>query len=461
MCILTNDINLNNLRFTDDYINGIVTNKDKFIGIPLVVNRSKLESGLYKSLSHEFNKKTGELKTDTIGSFVDFWSEIDGDGTLQLMGSVRIHKRYPNVCNAIIELYENELLEFSCEIVAFGYEDIDSETEVRSVAYSFEDQVNVLLGSCIVTYGAEPKSKANLLVAEAIENDLKGGESVDKPETIVFNKSVEINYHGQFELSSLKFSDVSNMVYNLLNPINPKSNYRDYNYYISDMYLDYVIVEDWESYTDLYKIFYKIENDLVVLDEKSKWIKGYKGFIPEGVDIDSLIASNSIMTTELNNKTTEISEVKKEAQSQMEEKVKELELKVQELTDATTKLNELVVSQKEDIVTLQTKETELNSVIDTLMPFKDAVELAENQAKKDALTEKFTKLLSEDSMKSEQVVNAIESLNEQELNSIVVAEISKEKATKVETKSPTDVIVVASRQDADLIPATILQKYGM
>jgi len=102
MCVLTNGVNLNNLQFTDDYINGIVENKDKYIGIPLVVNRLKLENGLYNNLTHEFNKKTGELNTDCVGSFVDFWSETDSDGALQLMGNVRVFKRYPNVCNAFI-----------------------------------------------------------------------------------------------------------------------------------------------------------------------------------------------------------------------------------------------------------------------------------------------------------------------------------------------------------------------
>lgn len=422
MCILTNDVNLNKLKFSEDYINGIVENKNKFIGIPLVVNREKLENGLYKSLTHEFNKKSGELKTDQIGSFVDFWSETDGDGTLQLMGSVRIQKRYPNVCNAIIDLYENEMLEFSCEIVAYGYVDINEDTGVRTVDYSFEEQVNVLLGSCIVSNGAEVKSKASLLVAEALNIDLKGGEGMDSGETVVFNKNIEIRYHGNFELSSLKFSDVSNMIYNILNPINPKSNYRDYNYYISDLYLDYVIVEDWDDYVSLYKIFYKIENELVILDDKSKWIKGYKGFIPDGVDVDSLTLSVETIQLSQNEETVK-----------MNKELEDLKL-----------LNEELVKQ-----------------VGELKPFKEKVELSEKTAKTALLKEKFTKLLSEDVMKSEQVVNAIELLDEQVLNAIAVAELSKGKSDKVEKKEPSDVVVVASRQDQDLIPSNILQKYGM
>lgn len=458
MCILTNSVNLNNLLFTEDYINGIVENKDAFIGIPLVANRLKLENGLYGNLTHEFNKKTGELKTDTVGSFVDFWTNTDEDGVLQLMGQARIFKRYPNVCNAFIELFEQNALNFSCEVIVYGYESNNEETGVRSVAYKYDGQTNSLLSSCSVTNPAEPKSKASLLVAEALEKDLEGGENMGESNVQVFNKGIEIKYHEEIETSALKLSDVSNQIYNILNPLDPKNNHRKYNYYICDVYTSFVIVEDWSSYETLFKIFYKIENDTVVLDSQDKWIEGRKDFVPLGIDIDSLVAASNSQVVELNSNinklVSEHEEVVKKMTDENTVQIAEIQAQVDSLTAQVTELNELVVSQKQEIVTLQEKETQLNEVITELKPFKEQFEVAEKQAKKDALSEKFGKLLSEEALKSEQVVNAIESLDEQILNAIVVAEVSK---AKNESNAKPDVIVNASKQE-DLIPQSAREK---
>jgi hypothetical protein len=459
MCILTNQANLNKLQFTDDYINGVVENKDKFIGIPLQVNRTKLENGFYKTLDHELDKKTKLLKTDSIGSFVDFWSDIDEeDGSLLLMGLVRIHKRYPHVCDAVVELYESGDLEFSCEMLAYGYASTDDETGVRSVNYEFEGQVNSLFGSAIVTHAAEKKSKATLLVAEALEQDLKetleGGETVPEAKVEVFNKGEDIKYYGEFELSSMKFSDVSNSIYNLINPINPQTNYRSYNYYVLDMYLDYAIVESWDDYTTLWRIPYTIDGDIVSVSPQAEWIKGKKGFIPDGVDIDALIESQKNATIEINNKIEELNNTHKEEHKLNEEQILEMQSKMTALEAKVTELNGMVVSQQETIVQHEASVAELNAQVETLTPFKVQVEVAEMQTKQSTMTDKFSKILSEDMMKSEDVTSAIAELNEVRMNEIVVAEIAKEKAETVvasKTNVKADVIVAASNQE-DLIP---------
>ncbi|TVY09962.1 hypothetical protein [Paenibacillus cremeus] len=464
MCVLTNETNLNKLKFTDDYISGIVDNKDRYIGIPLVANRDKLENGLYYNLTHELDKKTGILKTDSIGSFVDFWSETDDDGVLKLMGLVRVYKRYPNVCNAMIELFESEDLEFSCEIYAYGYADINTETNERSVNYEYEGSINSLFGSCIVTNPAEPKSKANLLVAEALEKDLGGGENVS--EVLVFNKGVEISYYGNIEISALTSSDISNQIYNVLNPVDPKSNYRKYNYWINAVYFaktdnfdGYVIVEDWEDCSTLFRINFSIESDMVVLDAKENWIEGYKGFIPKGINVDDLISQQNAAEIEINNIKNELNTKHEEALQVTEEQIKELQSQLETLQNQVSELNGIVVSQKEEIVQLQNKETELNGVIEGLQPFKEQVETAEKQAKKDGMTEKFSKLLSAETMKSEQVVNAIEALDEVAMNAIVVSEVAKEIASKSTQEVPakTDV-VVSARQSEDLLPQDLRSK---
>ena len=38
MIILSNQVNYNNAQFTDDFIQGVINDKDKYVGIPLEVN---------------------------------------------------------------------------------------------------------------------------------------------------------------------------------------------------------------------------------------------------------------------------------------------------------------------------------------------------------------------------------------------------------------------------------------
>jgi hypothetical protein len=110
-------------------------------------------------------------------------------------------------------------------------------------------------------------------------------------------------------------------------------------------------------------------------------------------------------------------------------------------------LNGLVVSQEETIKGLQTKEQELSAQVEALKPFKEQVEVAEKETKQNALSEKFSKVLSEEVMKSEEVKQAIDELNEVKLNEIVVAEVVKQKANKGGKD-----VVVAAAQAGDLVP---------
>ncbi|MGG3892024.1 hypothetical protein [Metabacillus fastidiosus] len=459
ICILSNDVNYNKAQFMDDFIDGVIENKETYIGIPFVVNREKLESAEYENLTHEL--QDGELLTDQVGSFVDFWKEEIDDANC-LMGSIKVMKRFPNTCAAIVELYNNDDLETSCEVLVNSYVEI-TEDGIRKIGYN--EGKNALIGSAIVTSPAEKRAKATLLVAEAYEKDInQGGESMSEK----FNKGHEIKYHGQFETASLKFSEVSNQIYNKLNPLNAKNNSRTYNYYILDLYTDFVICEDWDDYETLYKIPYSIESDEVVLSPQEQWIKGALGFIPDNVNLDQLQSQ----VTELNNK---LEELKKEAELQMSKTVEELETEVsaknKEIAEFTTKLedlekkvtelNETIVSQESTKKELEDKVTELNSAIEELGKYKEQVETAEKEKAVAELNSKYSKLLSEEVFKSERVQEAIQELNSVELNSIVVEEIDKQKVTETaSTKKDDTVTIVASKQE-DLIKQSIAQKYGI
>lgn len=450
ICILSNDVNYNNAKFTDDFIEGVIENKNTYIGIPFLASRSKLESGAYDSLTHEFDGKT--LNTDSIGSFVDFWSEMI-DGALCLMGRIKIFKRFENTCNAIIELYNEGLLETSCEVLVASYESV--EDGVRVIHYNNGE--NLLIGSAIVTNGAEKRAKATLLIAEAYEKDLvEGGEKMgDKKQAETFNKGIKIKHHGSFESFAIKLGEIENQIYNLLNPIDPKTNNRRYNYYILDLYNEYVIVEDWNDYTTLYKISYKIENDVVVLDSQDNWVSGYRGFIPDGITIDDLLAEKEKLTAELssleNKHKEELEEMEKELQKRIEElqeELKKLENTNKSLSDKVEELNGVIVSQKEQLDEKEKVEAELNEQISELTKFKEQVELAKKEALKQELSEKYSKLLSKEVFESDEAKAAIEACDTSKLNELVVSEIAKKTSTK---KDEVEVITFASR-DEDLTP---------
>jgi phage shock protein A len=441
LCILSNQVNYNNAKFTDDFIQGVIDNKSTYIGIPLVANKTKLENGVYDKLTHEYSN--GQLNTDVIGSFIDFWEETDDTNAKLLMGEARIYKRFPNVCEAILDLFESNDLEFSCEVLVTEYESV--EDDVRSIHYN--DGKNALIGSCVVTDPAESRSRATLLIAEALEKDLqnlsqKGDEKVS--DTVLFNKGYEVKYHGKIHVSELSYDDIRDAIYNQVNPVDTQTNKRQYNYWIRELFQTYVILEDWNFPDKLYQAGYSVTNDSVVLDAKENWIEIELTYQKKGTDINQLLAEKQQEVTELNNKLQEV-------QNMNEEQVKELQEQLESLKNQVAELNATIVAQAEEKKSLESQVAELNQQIEELSKYKEQVEAAEKEAKKSALVEKFSKILSEEVFKSERVQNAIAELNEQELNKVVVEQVALEVANKQQNKSD-DVTIVVNQKQEDFLP---------
>ena len=445
LCILSNQVNYNNALFTDDFIQGVIDNKSKYIGIPLVANKVKLENGVYDNLTHEYSN--GELNTDIIGSFIDFWEETDESNAKLLMGEARIFKRFPSVCEAIVELYKNSDLEFSCEVLISSYENV--EDGVRRIHYN--DGNNALIASCVVSEPAESRSRATLLIAEAYEKDLnnlreKGDVEVSKQ---LVNKGQKVKYH--IENSELSLDDIRDQIYNLLNPTDPETEERKYRYWIRELFQTYVIIEDWNETDKLYKVSYTVEDEKVTIAPESEWIQVELTYQPINVDLNSLVSEKEKEINELQDKLNKSKEDLELMSEQNKEKTQELESKVAELQEKIDELNALLVSEKESKVELEEKIKELNSQIEELKPYKENFEKAEKEKKVQELSSKYSKLLSEETFKSEKVQNAINELNTAELNNIVVEEVAKQKE-KVETaeKDNKDILIAASKQ-GDLV----------
>lgn len=153
--------NLNGVRCTAGFMEEIVENQDKYIGLPLCADTVNLVSGRYKKLGHCYNPKTGTYSSSIIGSFYRFEKEELSDGEVALVGYARVMKRNKKVCKAIGELFAEGALKFSFEISCGTYETLEDDTILIDAADN-----NYIEGMCIVSFPACPEAVALDLVAE-------------------------------------------------------------------------------------------------------------------------------------------------------------------------------------------------------------------------------------------------------------------------------------------------------
>ena len=173
--------NLNGVRCTEAFLDEIIANQDKYVGLPLCADVVNLVKGRYQKLGHCYNPKTGTFSSSMIGSFYQFEKEEMENGEVALVGYARVLKRNKHVCKAICELFANGALKVSFEIACGSYEELDDKTILIDKAES-----NYLEGMCIVSFPACPQAVAMDLVAEI--NGI-GKEAEDMPDVI---ETVEI-----------------------------------------------------------------------------------------------------------------------------------------------------------------------------------------------------------------------------------------------------------------------------
>ena len=153
--------NLNGVRCTEAFLDEIVENQSKYVGLPLCADVVNLVKGRYQKLGHCYNPKTGTFSSSMIGSFYEFEKEELKNGEVALVGYARILKRNKHVCKAVCELFAAGALKVSFEIACGSYEELDDETILIDKA-----DENYLEGMCIVSFPACPQAVAQDLVAE-------------------------------------------------------------------------------------------------------------------------------------------------------------------------------------------------------------------------------------------------------------------------------------------------------
>ena len=67
--------NLNGVRVTEAFIDEIIADEERYVGLPLYADVKSLLNGNYSNLGHMYNAKTGEFYSTQIGSFYNFEKE--------------------------------------------------------------------------------------------------------------------------------------------------------------------------------------------------------------------------------------------------------------------------------------------------------------------------------------------------------------------------------------------------
>lgn len=171
--------NLNGARVTEAFIDEIVDNEDRYVGLPLYADVRTLINGNYRRLGHLYDSKTGEFHSTQIGSFYQFEKE-EFDGGCYLVGYARIAKRNRKLSKAISELFADGNLKFSFEVNVGEYDEMDDGTIMIDAA-----ETNYLEGTAIVSFPACKDAVALQLVAQQENTEGGEGEMLKKKEPTV------------------------------------------------------------------------------------------------------------------------------------------------------------------------------------------------------------------------------------------------------------------------------------
>ncbi|MBK5239808.1 hypothetical protein [Clostridium sp.] len=442
MVFLDNLVNLNGVKFTDEFLCDIETNKSVYIGLPLVGDMSALVGGKYDKLTHKFNKKTGDFGTQALGSFIDFRTEKTDD-LVQLIATARIWKRFPSVCASIEDLFNDEDgLKFSYECYASNYE-VDSGIKIID-----KGENNSILSSCIVSNPANPNSVGTLLIAELLESDnqsIKGGEQGNMQRS-----KDTFTVENMFENSKINLAelDINQVKTKLFNQLREKMEDDYWMYDSQDMGVDYVVLKNYST-AELIKVeFSVVNNEITILDTYNVDKAYIKKVISSNEEEDLMkLAELELKVTELETEIASknaIIETSKVELASVNEQLVAKDVVVAEVNEKLTSVSETLIAKETEIAEF----APIKEAHETIIAEKSALELAE---KKTALKEKYTKLLDEKVMAEVEIAEAIEALNESVLKDAVIEKALASVVApivKIETASRiTDTVVIGKGSD--------------
>jgi hypothetical protein len=359
--------NLNNYHFTEDFIDEIVNNPNKYSGLPIVADTNKLLSKDYLNLGHNMSPITGKFYSEQIGSYVTFSKKNGEDGIAELHGLARISKRNSDLIQVLMEMYETVGLNFSVEVAASDYT-IDSNNTLIIGASS----ENFLFSDALVSFPACPESQALKLVAE-LNKSLKGGETLKKD-----------------VLSELAHDDIRSQLNDLLNPNYDVEGWRNYDYWIVKVFNNYVVVADEHKSGVHYKFEYSVsEDNIVTLGEKSNVTIQFVSINEKGGTVNMEINVNEIVAK---------SETLVLENEQLKSQLEELNSKIETLTSEKSTLEVSLNESNATVVSLGKEKETLTAQVEELSTFKAEVTDKENTTKIEAIISEVKNELSEEEL---------------------------------------------------------------
>ncbi|NBI28606.1 hypothetical protein [Chengkuizengella marina] len=196
--LLKNSPNLNGYFFQEDFIDEIVENQKKYVGLPIVVDAEKLMSEDFLNLKHNYSKIVKKFYSEQIGSYVSFEKKYDSNNIAELHGKARVSKRNEDLVTMLMELYQSPIgLNLSVEAFVSDYT-IDENNHLIVGA----SPNNHLMSDCIVSFPAEPESTV-LKLASELNDSLKGGDKLsNKTDILSDDKTKNNNKEGVYNMEN-------------------------------------------------------------------------------------------------------------------------------------------------------------------------------------------------------------------------------------------------------------------
>lgn len=159
--------NVNGEAVNEAFIDKVVNDKNAHLALPLVADVQKINRGDYRDgLGHMFDPETQTFLSTQIGGFVDF-EKVNDEYGVSLIGEARVYKRNKKVTEALLNLYRENNLSFSFEIIAGA---VTVEDGIMTVGDSDKNQI---IGMALVSRPAYAEAVALSLVAEEKEDSKK------------------------------------------------------------------------------------------------------------------------------------------------------------------------------------------------------------------------------------------------------------------------------------------------
>lgn len=338
-----------------DFIAEIIENQSWYIGTPVKADTSRLQLGYTDRLGHKFNPVRKEYMTEQIGSILSF-EAAEEDGETVLYGTARIDKTHQEICETIVEMYNEGSLCFSFEISAAKV------SRQGEYVYIGADPDNRLTAMCVVSIPAYSEAKAIKLVASM------DAEFMNKISTLTD------------WVAELEVDGVRQQLYRLLFE-GPDRLMQDWSWEIREFGVDYALLKN--SMTgERVMIKYHVENDVVMIDEK--------------FEVEVVKKEEPLMAEEATPETTDQTEQNTEPVSAEDASAAE----PVEASDASAAEAEEIPAEAETSEpTAETVDAEMQALTDelnTLREFKAQIErdriAAELTAKQDKLRAKVVDL---------------------------------------------------------------------